>query len=331
MNAKTLPSVRRVLVPDKLARKLIGEYGVAAGALVPWTGDLPSPELIAQATAAVLWHQDPARLCRHLLAHKARWEWMHSLWTGIEHLPVAELHAVVATLTTGKGTGAVPLAEWVLLAVLWHAKRVAEHEAAFRAGRWEPLELAELLEARVVLVGLGAVGRQVARLLAKCGAQVVGVARTPRRVAGCARVVPVTELREACRGAQALVLVLPATPATGGLVDARVLQALPDGALVVNVGRASVLVEEDLYRELASGRLWAALDVWWQEPLPPESPWRTVKNLLPSPHGAYRSHRFSQRHAQRVAENVAAYLAGRPLKARITGREWRELLGFPVS
>lgn len=327
MAKATSLSSRRVLVPEKLARILIRDHGIPAGALIPWLGDLPDPESIAEASAAVLWHRDPARLCRHLLQHKARWEWMHSLWTGIEHLPVEELHRAVRVLTTGKGTGAMPLAEWVLLALLWHAKRVAEHEAAFRQGRWETLELAELHKATVVLLGLGAVGRQVAKLLRACGARVVGVARNPRKVAGCAEVVALEQLPAVCRQAQALVLVLPATSATNGLVDARVLAALPDGALVVNIGRAAVVEEQALFSEVASGRLWAALDVWWQEPLPAESPWRTVRNLLPSPHGAYRTQRFTHRHAQRVAENLKAYLAGRPLKARVTHREWQEILG----
>lgn len=318
---------RKVLVPEKLAQTLIHRYGIAPQTLVAWRGDLPHPELITAASAAVLWHREPARLCRHLLQHKAQWEWMHSLWTGIEHLPVEALRSAVKVLTTGKGTGAIPLAEWVLLALLWHAKRVAEHEGAFRQGRWETLELKELYQATVVLLGLGAVGRQVARLVSACGARVIGVARTPRKLAGCAHVVPLAQLAEVCAQAQALVLVLPATPATTGLVNGNVLRALPDGALVVNIGRASVIEEQALFAEVTSGRLWAALDVWWEEPLPPENPWRAVKNLLPSPHGAYRTQRFTQRHAERVAENLSAYLAGRPLKAKVTQREWQEILG----
>lgn len=328
MSKASAPSLRRVLVPEKLAHTLVHEYGIPEAALLPWCGDLPEPELMTHASAAVLWHRDSARLCRHLLQHKARWEWMHSLWTGIEHLPVEDLWPAVKVLTTGKGTGAIPLAEWVLLALLWHAKRVAEHEAAFRQGCWETLELKELHQATVVLLGLGAVGREVARLVSACGARVIGVARTPRKVAACAQVVPLAQLTQVCAQAQALVLVLPATPATTGLVDGQILRALPHGALVVNIGRASVIQEQALLAEVTSGRLWAALDVWWQEPLPPDSPWRAVKNLLPSPHGAYRTQRFTHRHARRVAENLRAYLAGRPLKARVSKKEWQEILGL---
>ncbi len=322
---------RRILVPEKLAKTLVAEYAIPPETLIPWSGDLPEPWTIASARAAILWHRDPARLCRHLLQHKDRWDWMHSLWTGIEHLPVEALHRSVSVLTTGKGTGAIPLAEWVLLALLWHAKRVEEHRRAFREGKWESLELREVSGTRVVIVGLGAVGRRVAQQLAANGAEVIGVARNPRPVRGCARVLPMSELPEACRTAQGLVLVLPATPGTRGLVGASLLRALPDGALVVNIGRASVVDEEALFRELSAGRLWAALDVWWEEPLPAASRWRTVENLLPSPHGAYRTQRFAARHAQRVAENARAYLAGRRLSAAVTKREWAELLGWERS
>ncbi|MCX7895909.1 MAG: NAD(P)-binding domain-containing protein [Thermoanaerobaculum sp.] len=321
-------SSRRVLVPEKLARTLIGEFTIPAEALVSWAGELPPAEAIHQATAAILWHRHPGQLCRHLLQHKRRWDWMHSLWTGIEHLPVTELHRAVRVLTTGKGTGALPLAEWVLLALLWHAKRVQEILEGFQRGQWPSLELAELEETTVVLVGLGAVGRRIARLLAACGARVVGVARRVRRTPGCAQVVPLSELQSVCRQARALVLVLPATPSTAGLVDAKLLSVLPDGALVVNVGRAVVVDEQALWAEVASGRLWAALDVWWTEPLPAESPWRHMAQLLPSPHNAYRTTAAVKRHAQRVAANLQAYLRGTRMRAVVSAREWREILAW---
>ena len=319
-------SAQKVLVPAKLARMLEAQ-GIPGEALVPWEGELPPPEAIAAADAAILWHQEPAKLARYLLAHKEHWEWMHSLWTGLEHLPVARLHRAVRTFTTGKGTGAVPLAEWVLAALLWHAKRLSEVDRAFRQGSWEPTELGELWGSKVVVLGLGTIGRAVAQTLSKLGVQVIGVRRKPQATRGCQEVVSLAALTSALRQARALVIVLPATPATAGLVNAQVLAALPDGALVVNIGRAVVVDEAALLAEVASGRLWAALDVWWQEPLPKESPWRQLPQLLPSPHNAYRGERFLQRHFQRVVENVRLYLDHRPLRFPVGRREWAELLG----
>ncbi len=317
---------RRVLVPEKLA-ELLAEKGISPSALVTWEGDLPPASAIAAASAAVLWHRDPAKLASHLLAHKDRWRWMHSLWTGLEHLPLPALRRSVRALTTGRGTGAIPLAEWVLTALLWHAKRLAEHERAFRGGRWEQLELAELWGSHVVVVGLGAIGRSVAVLLQKLGVRVTGVRRQAQPTRGCQQVVDLEALSQAVLQARALVVALPATPTTAGLVNQRVLDALPEGSLVVNVGRAAVIEEEALYSQVAAGRLWAALDVWWQEPLPPESPWRKLSQLLPSPHGAYYSERFRQRHLQRVAENVRAFLEGKKLRCAVNRRQWAELLG----
>jgi len=317
---------RKVLVPAKLA-KLLQAQGIPEEALVSWEGQLPPPERIAIADAAILWHRDPAKLARHLLAHKHRWLWMHSLWTGLEHLPLAELHRAVGTLTTGKGTGAVPLSEWVLAALLWHAKKLAEVDRAFREGAWEAPELRELWGSRVVVLGLGAIGRAVAATLAKLGVEVVGVRRQVRPTRGCREVVPWAALPAVLPQARALVIALPATPATIGLVNAQVLAALPDGALLVNIGRAAVVEEAALFAEVASGRLWAALDVWWQEPLPATSRWRKLPQLLPSPHNAYRSERFLHRHLQRVAENLRAFLAGGRLRYPVRRKEWAQLLG----
>lgn len=314
------------MVPEKLG-ELLAEKGISPSALVTWEGDLPSASAIAAASAAVLWHRDPARLAKHLLAHKHRWLWMHSLWTGLEHLPLAALRRSVRVLTTGRGTGAIPLAEWVLTALLWHAKRVAEHERAFREGKWEPLKLAELWGSQVVVLGLGAIGRSVAALLQKLGVRVTGVRRHARPTRACQRVVGLEALPQAVLQARALVVALPATSSTAGLVNQRVLDALPEGSLVVNVGRAAVIEEEALYSQVAAGRLWAALDVWWQEPLPAESPWRKLSQLLPSPHGAYYSERFRQRHLERVGENVRAFLAGKKLRCAVSRRQWAELLG----
>lgn len=318
--------VRRVLVPEKLFALLRGE-GIPESALVSFTGELPEPSAVKAASAAVLWHRDPATLARHLLAHKSHWEWMHSLWTGLEHLPVQELSRAVKVFTTGKGTGAVPISEWVLAALLWHAKRLAAQEQAFRQGKWEPLELAELWESPVVVLGLGALGAAIARLLHKVGMVVTGVTRNPRPRRGCQQVVGVEALPVVCQKTRALVIALPATTSTRNLVNGEVLRALPNGSLVVNVGRAAVVEEKALFQEVASQRLWAALDVWWQEPLPPQSPWRQLPQLLPSPHGAYFSQNFRHRHLQRVLENLRAFLAGQPLKWVVRQREWRHILG----
>lgn len=316
---------RRILVPKKLA-EMLAQYGVPEVALVVYGETWPPVEKLTQASAAILWHREPAKLASYLLQHQSDWEWMHSLWTGLEHLPLQEIHNRVKVFTIGRGTGAIPLTEWTVLALLWHAKRVPEIQESFRRGGWGQLTLGELWGSQVVILGLGALGRHLAQTLKKLGVEVVGVRRHPRPTRGCSKVVGIPELVQACAAARALIVALPATQATTGLVGNEVLAALPTGSLVVNIGRAAVVSEEALFAQVASGRLWAALDVWWREPLPADSPWRTLHQVFPSPHGAYRSERFLQRHAQRVAENLSAYLAGRPLKAAVSAREWRELL-----
>ncbi len=286
---------------------------------------MPAPGAFRDATGVVLWHDDPARLCRTVLDGCPRLDWLHSLWTGLEHLPAGEIVARGITVTTGRGVPAGPLAEWALLSVLWHLKRVDDHRDRWSRGLWEPLEITELRGSGIAVAGLGTIGSAAARLFSGAGARVVGVRRHPRPVRGCATVEPMERLREVCQEVRALVVALPLTTETRGLVGRETLAALPDGGLVVNVGRGEVVDEAALLREVAGGRLAAALDVWWQEPPPAGSPWWRVANVLASPHSAYRTSAFRRRHADRVAENIGRYLEGRRLVA-VTPR--RELEGF---
>lgn len=320
------PRSGRVLVPKKLA-EMLSQQGVPESALVVYEDTWPPVEKLTQASAAILCHREPAKLASYLLKHRTGWEWMHSLWTGLEHLPLREIHGKVKVLTVGRGTGAIPLTEWTLLALLWHAKRVPEVQESFRRGGWEQLTLGELWGSKVVILGLGALGQHLAQTLKKFGVEVIGVRRHPRPARGCTKVVAISELAQVCTGARALVVALPATQSTIGLVSQEVLEALPTGSLVVNIGRAAVINESALFAQVASGRLWAALDVWWQEPLPADSPWRKLCQVFPSPHGAYRSEHFLERHVRRIAENITAYLAGKPMKAAVSTKQWKEILG----
>lgn len=320
------PRSRRVLVPKKLA-EMLSQQGVPESGLVVYEATWPPVAKLTQASAAILWHREPAKLASYLLEHQTAWEWMHSLWTGLEHLPLREIHSKVKVLTVGRGTGAIPLTEWTVLALLWHAKRVPEVQESFRRGGWDQLTLGELWGSTVVILGLGALGQHLAQTLKKFGVQVVGVRRRPRPTLGCSKVVGLSELSRVCAGARALVVALPATQSTTDLVGQEVLEALPTGSLVVNIGRAAVVNEKALFAQVASGRLWAALDVWWQEPLPADSPWRKLPQVFPSPHGAYRSEHFLERHVRRIAENITAYLAGKPMKAAVSTKQWKEILG----
>ncbi|MGO1506871.1 MAG: NAD(P)-dependent oxidoreductase [Microbacteriaceae bacterium] len=137
---------------------------------------------------------------------------------------------------------------------------------------------------RVVVLGHGGVGCEVVRRLQPFETQIVRVARTARTLDDGNVVHPVAELAEVAAGADALICTVPLTRDTLGLVDAGILSALADGAIVVNVGRGAVVRTDALVAELESGRLSAALDVTDPEPLPAGHPLWKLPNAIVTPH-----------------------------------------------
>jgi phosphoglycerate dehydrogenase-like enzyme len=157
-------------------------------------------------------------------------------------------------------------------------------------------------------VGAGDLGQNVATRLRAFGATPVLVARRARD-----GVHAVGELPGLLPGADIVVLVIPLTPETTGLVDSAFLAALPDGALLVNAARGPVVVTDALVAELTSGRLHAALDVTDPEPPPDDHPLWTAPNLLLTPHVGGNVRGFPRRAYQLVRDQILRYTAGETL------------------
>jgi phosphoglycerate dehydrogenase-like enzyme len=178
-----------------------------------------------------------------------------------------------------RGVFDAPLAEWVLGCLLAMQRGLVQARDAQSRREWEKFEPSELMGRRVVILGIGSIGTAIADRLRPFGVEVVGVGRTARDgVRGLA------DLDEVLRDAEILVNILPLTVGTRGLLDARRLSLLPDGALVVNAGRGPTIDTAALVEELQTGRIRAALDVTVPEPLPPDHPLWVLPNVLITPH-----------------------------------------------
>jgi phosphoglycerate dehydrogenase-like enzyme len=208
--------------------------------------------------------------------------------------------------TSSAGVHAIPLAEFALLGILAFTKRLPRLAADQRAHRWDHYPNDELTGKTLLVVGLGAIGREVARLAEAFGMRVTSV----RRHEG--------DLDAELAEADAVVVTLPLTDETRGLVSRERIALLKEGAIFVNVGRGGVVDEEALADALRSGRLrGAALDVFATEPLPDGSPLWDLENVLVSPHTAALSFRENERIVELFAENLRRYLAGDELLSRI--------------
>ncbi|MGY1833604.1 2-hydroxyacid dehydrogenase [Blastococcus sp. SYSU DS0510] len=212
-------------------------------------------------------------------------------------------------LCNARGAHTPATAEWVMAAAL-AAQRglpffVREHDA----NRWTFSTQRSLVGARVLVIGAGDIAAAVGRMLEGFDVRLTYVARRPRE-----GVRTVAELPELLPEADVVVLLVPLTPETTGMVDARFLAAMPDGALLVNAARGPVVDTAALLAELTSGRLRAAVDVTDPEPLPEEHPLWRAPNLLLTPHIGGEVPGTRERATAAVTEQIGRVLAGRPLE-----------------
>ena len=220
------------------------------------------------------------------------------------------------TLCNARGVHDASTAELAVGLALASLRGLPEHVRAGQRGEWAHDTRPSLADRRVLIVGYGAVGAAVERRLAGFECEVRRVARRAR--GGDDPVDAFDALPGLLSWAEVVVLTVPMTEHTRGLVDARFLAALPDGALVVNVSRGPVVVTDDLLAEVRTGRLRAALDVTDPEPLPPDHPLWSCHGVLISPHVGGDTTAFLPRAGRLVEDQLRRYVDGRPLENVIT-------------
>lgn len=217
------------------------------------------------------------------------------------------------TLCDAEGALDPAVAEWVLATTLALIRRLDDFVRQQVRRSWEPGSSETLHGKRVLIVGYGSIGRAVETRLAAFGAQVERVARRPRE-----GVYGVTSLPELLPHADVVVLLLPLTESTRGLVDAAFLAAMPDRAILVNASRGQVVDTDALTAQVASGRLRAALDVVDPEPLAPEHPLWELPGVLLTPHVAAYTPTWLPRVYDLVRRQLVHLLEGTALENRVS-------------
>jgi phosphoglycerate dehydrogenase-like enzyme len=238
-------------------------------------------------------------------------------------------------LCDARGVHTVPTAEWVVTTILASYKYLQFYDDLRRGAawsrRWEaedqyrathatdkhfypPVLLEELYGKRVLIVGYGDIGAAIEARLAPFGVEILRVARSARP-----GVAQIARLPELLPQADAVVLVVPRTTETAGLIGAREIALMKQGALLVNVARGPVIDTKALLAGLHSGRIRAAIDVTDPEPLPDGHPLWSAPNLLLTPHVAGSSPMFMVRAMQLAAAQVGRYLRSEPLWNVVNG------------
>lgn len=240
-------------------------------------------------------------------------KWAQATWAGVEPLLAAPRRDY--TLTNARGVFGPLMSEYVFGYLLLHERKMLRRLESQRAGRWDKTLTGTLRGKTLGLLGVGSIGCHLAGTAKHFGMTVHGYTRGSE---DCPQVDSWShaDLPSFAAGVDHLVCVLPNTSLTRRIVDASVLRALPEGALLVNVGRGATLDESALAEALTSGRLaGAVLDVFEEEPLPPGHVFWETPNLFITSHTAAPS--FPEDLVSVFIENYRLYRKGEPLKYRV--------------
>jgi phosphoglycerate dehydrogenase-like enzyme len=250
-----------------------------------------------------------------LTARAPNLRWIQISSAGVDRLPDDVLASGV-TITSASGIHAVPIAEYVLAYMLYFAKSLPTALENKQASRWQSFVAQELYGATLGIVGIGAIGQNVARIAKAFGMRVIAIKRSVNgeRSELAEEVLPPTALPYLLAESDYVLLSLPATGQTRGLIGEAELRAMKRSAYLINIARGTIIDPDALLTALKEQWIaGAALDVTSPEPLPPNSELWTLPNVLVTPHITPATYRYVDRLVGLFCDNLRRYLDGQPL------------------
>jgi phosphoglycerate dehydrogenase-like enzyme len=292
---------------------ILSKHGEAYRRLVEAAG-LPGLVIVEDDASADIVFGEPS-LIASALPRLTSMTWAQATWAGVERLLDPVLRRDY-TLTNARGVFGPLMSEYVFGYLLAHERKILEKHAAQQQGRWDPTPPGSLRGKQMGLIGVGTIGAALAGTAKHFGMRVKGYTRSSEGCADVDEYFHGDDRVAFARDLDYLVAVAPNTAGTRGLVDRALLAALPSDAVFVNPGRGSIVDEAALAEALQRGRLaGAVLDVFQQEPLPPDHLFWRTPNLLITSHTAALS--FPQDIAPIFIENYRRLVDGLPLKYQV--------------
>lgn len=253
------------------------------------------------------------------LARLAVYRWIHFLSAGVEKIWAMDFDKSAVLMTKSSGVHGAPMSEYAIGAMLYFTKQFGRFRDQARQALWQRSWLGELADRQLTILGLGHIGQCLARRAKAFDMQVVGTLRTPRSVSHVDRVVALRDIGPELQRTDFLVVCLPLTHVTQGLVDDALLSQLRPGAVLIDISRGGVVKSDALLRALDAGTLkGAALDVFERQPLPAESPLWHRDDLLITPHVSGTTPFYLERALGVFIENVRAYQQGQPFTTAVS-------------
>lgn len=293
---------------DALARAGLGER-VTLEALR--TDEEPTPALLARCDVLVAWRATPG-----LLARMPRLRWIQALTAGVEDWLARDDLPPGVTLTCARGVHRIQMPENILGALFHLTKPFAAAAFDQRERRWTRRVSESLAGKTLGILGLGTIGREVARKADALELRLIGTKRTPEPVPHVARVYPPEATDEVLGAADFVLLLLPVTPETRGFMNAKRFGAMRPAAYLLNFARGALVVDDDLIAAVRSRTIaGAVLDVFTTEPLSPEHAFWVTEGITVLPHIGGLHPARDELVGALLVENVERFLAGRALRA----------------
>jgi phosphoglycerate dehydrogenase-like enzyme len=272
--------------------------------------ETPSAEQLARTEALMAYTVPPG-----VLPKMPKLRWVQAMTAGVEGwLAMPDLPQQL-TFTCARGTHAESMPENIIGALLYVAKPYAAAVENQKLRKWTHTVAQPLRGKTLGILGLGAIGKDVARIAAMLGLRVIGTRRRPEPVADVAEVLPPARTPEVLAQSDFVLLLLPATPETDNFINAERLAMMKPGAWLLNFGRGHLIKDDDLVAAVKAKKIaGAVLDVYRQEPLPSEHPFWGSEGIIVLPHIGGPHPRRDRFVAPLFVENLGRFLDGKPLK-----------------
>lgn len=274
-------------------------------------------EIVAPRAEVILTWTSSGSLLQQIWPVATRVQWVQTRSAGLDEILFPALVESSVTLTNARGVFSEILAEFTIGAVLFFARDFRRLVTSQTAGKWDPFDVTEIRDQTLGLVGYGDIGRAVARCARPFGMRVVALRRHPeltRDTQNVSQVFPLEGKHEMLRQPDYVVVTVPLTPESRGMIATPEFEAMKPSAVLINIGRGPVVDESALVHALRTRRIrGAALDVFETEPLPGGHPFYSLDNVLLSPHSADQTSDWKERSMRLFLENFRRYRAGEPL------------------
>ncbi|MBV9389432.1 MAG: D-2-hydroxyacid dehydrogenase [Chroococcidiopsidaceae cyanobacterium CP_BM_ER_R8_30] len=247
-----------------------------------------------------------------------RLRWQQTPSAGVNHILTPKFLERDITLTNGAGTFSTPIAEFVLAYMLNHVKLLPKLHQLQADRNWKRsinLPIQELEGKSLLIIGAGSIGQAIAQRASAFEMRVWGSRRQPQLLPGFEKVVGANEWRSLLPEADYVVIATPLTPETQGLFDEAALRAMHSDAYLINIARGAVVDEPALLKALSEDWIaGAALDTFYTEPLPPDSPFWSLPNVFVTPHCSGMTPHVAKRTIDLFIDNLHRYQSGQPLR-----------------